>query len=72
MQAEWQDFMHTKQYKELPEDETQAAKRHDAPKIRQRSEAVKAVSLTAAATAYQSAELNNEASRLLGTVGTGE
>lgn len=69
LQAEWQDFMHTKQYKSLPEDETQAAKRHDAPKIRQRSEAVKAVSLTAVATAYQSAELDNAASHILGSVG---
>ena len=37
------------------EDELQAAKRLDAPRIRQRSEAVKAVSLTAAAAAYQTA-----------------
>ena len=72
LQAEWQDFMHTKQYKELPEDETQAAKRHDAPKIRQRSEAVRAVSLTAVAAAYQTAELDNAASHVLGTVGTAE
>ena len=55
LQAEWRDFMKSEQYKEMPEDELQAAKRLDAPKIRQRSEAVKAVSLTAAAAAYQTA-----------------
>lgn len=55
LQAEWRDFMKSKQYKEMPEDELQAEKRLDAPKIRQRSEAVKAVSLTAAAAAYQTA-----------------
>ncbi|MBP5200241.1 MAG: hypothetical protein J6Z82_06290 [Schwartzia sp.] len=55
LQAEWRDFMKSKQYKEMPEDELQAAKRLDAPQIRQRSEAVKAVSLTAAAAAYQTA-----------------
>ena len=55
LQAEWRDFMKSEQYKEMPEDELQAAKRLDAPKIRQRSEAVKAVSLTAAAAAYQMA-----------------
>lgn len=55
LQAEWRDFMKSEQYKEMPEDELQAAKRLDAPRIRQRSEAVKAVSLTAAAAAYQTA-----------------
>jgi len=55
LQAEWRDFMKSEQYKEMPEDELQAAKRLDAPQIRQRSEAVKAVSLTAAAAAYQTA-----------------
>ena len=55
LQAEWRDFMKSEQYKEMPEDELQAAKRLDAPQIRQRSEAVKAVSLTAAAAAYQMA-----------------
>ena len=55
LQAEWRDFMKSEQYKEMPEDELQAAKRLDAPRIRQRSEAVKAVSLTAAAAAYQMA-----------------
>lgn len=55
LQAEWRDFMKSEQYKEMPEDELQAAKRLDAPKIRQRSEAAKAVSLTAAAAAYQTA-----------------
>ena len=55
LQAEWRDFMKSEQYKEMPEDELQAAKRLDTPKIRQRSEAVKAVSLTAAAAAYQMA-----------------
>ena len=55
LQAEWRDFMKSKQYKEMPEDELQAEKRLDAPQIRQRSEAVKAVSLTAAAAAYQTA-----------------
>ena len=55
LQAEWRDFMKSEQYKEMPEDELQAAKRLDAPKIRQRSEAVKAVSLTAAAAVYQTA-----------------
>lgn len=55
LQTEWRDFMKSEQYKEMPEDELQAAKRLDAPKIRQRSEAVKAVSLTAAAAAYQTA-----------------
>ena len=55
LQAEWRDFMKSEQYKEMPEDELQAAKRLDAPQIRQRSEAVKAVSLMAAAAAYQTA-----------------
>ncbi len=55
LQAEWRDFMKSRQYKEMPEDELQAAQRLDAPKIRQRSETVKAVSLTAAAAAYQTA-----------------
>lgn len=55
LQAEWRNFMKAEQYKEMPEDELQAAKRLDAPKIRQRSEAVKAVSLAAAAAAYQTA-----------------
>ena len=55
LQAEWRDFMKSEQYKEMPEDELQAAKRLDAPRIRQRSEDVKAVSLTAAAAAYQTA-----------------
>ena len=55
LQAEWRDFMKSEQYKEMPEDELQAAKRLDASQIRQRSEAVKAVSLTAAAAAYQTA-----------------
>ena len=55
LQAEWRDFMKSEQYKEMPEDELQAVKRLDAPQIRQRSEAVKAVSLTAAAAAYQTA-----------------
>ena len=55
LQAEWRDFMKSEQYKEMPEDELQAAKRLDAPQIRQRSEAVKAVNLTAAAAAYQTA-----------------
>ncbi len=55
LQSEWRDFMKSEQYKEMPEDELQAAKRLDAPQIRQRSEAVKAVSLTAAAAAYQTA-----------------
>ena len=55
LQTEWRDFMKSEQYKEMPEDELQAAKRLDAPQIRQRSEAVKAVSLTAAAAAYQMA-----------------
>ena len=55
LQAEWRDFMKSEQYKEMPEDELQAAKRLDAPQIRQRSEAVKAVSLTAVAAAYQTA-----------------
>lgn len=55
LQAEWRDFMKSEQYKEMPEDELQAAKRLDAPQIRQRSEAVKAVSLMAAAAAYQMA-----------------
>lgn len=55
LQAEWRDFMKSEQYKEMPEDELQAAKRLDVPQIRQRSEAVKAVSLTAAAAAYQMA-----------------
>lgn len=72
LKAEWNDFMRSKTYRDLPEDEIQEARRRgteSARQQRQRAEAVKAVSLTAAATAYQTAELGEEASHVLGTVG---
>ena len=71
LQAAWQEFMKSKQYKALPEDETQAAKRLDTETVR-RTEAVKAVSLTAVAAKYQTATLGEELPHLLGTVGAAE
>ncbi len=71
LQAEWQDFRKSDQYKDMPEDEMQAARRRDAERHRpSEPEPVKAVSLTAAAAAYQMAETETALSRVLGAVGT--
>ncbi len=72
LKAEWNDFMRSKTYRDLPEDEMQEAKRHGTEKIRQQrraAEGVKAVSLTTVASAYQTAKLDGETSHLLGSVG---
>ncbi|MBO4853002.1 MAG: hypothetical protein J5477_05150 [Schwartzia sp.] len=71
LKAEWNDFMRSKTYRDLPEDEIQEAKRHGIEEARRqrRAEGVKAVSLTAVASAYQTAKIDNEASHVLGTVG---
>ena len=73
LKAEWNDFMRSKAYRDLPEDEIQEARRHGTEKVRQQrraAEGVKAVSLTTVASAYQTAKIDNEASHVLGTVGT--
>ncbi len=74
LKAEWNDFMRSRTYRDLPEDEIQEARRHGTEKVRQQrraaAEGVKAVSLTAVASAYQTAKADDEASHLLGTVGT--
>lgn len=53
LQAAWMDFMHSKKYKDMPEDELQAAKRREYQA--QAPQGVKAVSLTAVAASYQNA-----------------
>ncbi len=73
LKAEWNDFMRSKTYRDLPEDEIQEAKRHGSEKARQQrraAEGVKAVNLTTVASAYQTAKLDGETSRLLGSVGS--
>ncbi len=72
LKAEWNDFMRSKTYRDLPEDEIQEARRHGTEKVRRQrreAEGVKAVSLTAVANAYQTAKLEDEASHVLGMVG---
>lgn len=73
LKAEWNDFMHSRTYRDLPEDEIQEACRHGSEKIRQHrrvAEGVKAVSLTTVANAYQTAKLDGETSHLLESVGS--
>ena len=73
LKAEWNDFMRSKTYRDLPEDEIQEAKRHGTEKIRQQrrtAEGVKAVNLATVASAYQTAKLDGESSRLLGSIGS--
>ena len=72
LKAEWNDFMRSKTYRDLPEDEIQEARRHGTEKVRQQrraAEGVKAVSLTTVASAYQTAIIDHAASYVLGTVG---
>lgn len=71
LKAEWNDFMRSRTYRDLPEDEIQEARRHGSEKIRQHrrvAEGVKAVSLTTVASAYQTAKLDGETSHLLESV----
>ena len=73
LKAEWNDFMRSRTYRDLPEDEIQEARRHGSEKIRQHrrvAEGVKAVSLTTVASAYQTAQLDGETSHLLESVGS--
>ena len=72
LKAEWNDFMRSRTFRDLPEDEIQEAKRHGLEKARQqqRAEGVKAVSLTAVASAYQTAKIEDESSHLLGSIGS--
>ena len=73
LKAEWNDFMRSKTYRDLPEDEIQEARRQGTEKIRQQrraAEGIKAVSLTTVASAYQTAKLDGETSHLLESVGS--
>ena len=73
LKAEWNDFMRSRTYRDLPEDEIQEARRHGSERIRQHrrvAEGVKAVSLTTVASAYQTAQLDGETSHLLESVGS--
>lgn len=73
LKAEWNDFMRSKTYRDLPEDEIQEANRHGTEKTRQQrraTEGVKAVSLTTVTSAYQTAKIDGETSQLLGLVGS--